>query len=63
MMHIVLFKRWSIFGWRWYFRIVARNGEPIAHSEGYNSHRACRDTVDLFKVGMANAIINDPMAS
>lgn len=61
MLRIVLFRRWSILGSRWYFTIKAANGEPIAQSEGYNSHRSCRDTADLLKAGLANAIISDPV--
>lgn len=31
------FDRLTLFGRRWFFRLVAANGEPVAQSEAYNS--------------------------
>ena len=36
-MKIEIFARRGLFGRRWYFRIVAANGEPLAQSEGYHN--------------------------
>jgi uncharacterized protein YegP (UPF0339 family) len=40
---------------QWYFRIVAENGEPVAHSEGYKNQKDARDTA--FAISAARFVI------
>lgn len=40
---------------RWYFRIVADNGEIVAQSEAYTSAQAAFDTVYLLRDDMRHA--------
>lgn len=54
-MKFKLFRRLTLFGPRWYFRIVARNGEPIAQSEGYVNKASAEGTIALIKFGAAEA--------
>ncbi len=48
-MKIEIFSRRGLFGRRYYFRIVAHNGEPVAHSEGYHNRRDAMDTVETIQ--------------
>jgi uncharacterized protein YegP (UPF0339 family) len=41
------FNRLTLFGRRWFFRILAANGEPIAQSEGYRNRADCLRTAAL----------------
>lgn len=47
--------RWKIFsrrglrGKRWYFRGIARNGEPVCQSEGYKNRADAEATVALIR--------------
>lgn len=44
-MEVQVFERKSLFGRRWYFRLVdTRNWETLSTSEGYNSARARNET-------------------
>jgi len=54
-MKIKLFSRRGIRGRRWYFRIVAVNGEPVAQSEGYHNRQDALSTIRLLRVGMPQA--------
>lgn len=48
-MEIILFDTLTLFGRRWFFRIVdAGNREPLAQSEGYNSIEARAKTANRF---------------
>lgn len=40
-MKIEIFSRRGLLGRRYYFRIRAKNGEPIAHSEAYQNRGDC----------------------
>jgi uncharacterized protein YegP (UPF0339 family) len=47
-MIIEMFRQKPWFGRpKWYFRLVASNGEPIAQSEGYSRRMDCRATAEL----------------
>jgi uncharacterized protein YegP (UPF0339 family) len=53
---IEIFSRRSLVGRkRWYFRVRAGNGEPIAQSEGYSRRVDAVGTAHLLKTGLANA--------
>lgn len=57
-MKIELFSKRTVLGAkRWYFRVRAANGEPIAQSEGYNRRVDALGTAHLLKNGMASAEI------
>lgn len=43
-----LFLRVPTFKERWYFTLLATNGEPIAQSEAYNSKQAAQDTLRVY---------------
>jgi uncharacterized protein YegP (UPF0339 family) len=43
----------------WYFRIVAKNGEPVAQSEGYSRRIDCIDTAHLLKEELGSARVVD----
>ena len=45
-MKVVIFSRRGLFGRRFYFRIVAANGELLTNSEGYHNRRDAMDTID-----------------
>lgn len=57
-MRFETFDRLTLFGRRWFFRIVREgNNEPMAQSEAYNS-AAKRDlAIGVLKAGVANAHI------
>lgn len=42
-----VFKRLTLFGYRWYWHLRARNGEIIAHGEGYRNKVDAMRAVDL----------------
>ena len=45
-MKFVVFSRTHLFKRRqWYFRIIAKNGETVAQSEGYFNYADCLDTI------------------
>lgn len=50
-----LFRRLTLFGPRWYFRLVGRNGEPIAQSEGYRNRGDAESTIMLIKASASAA--------
>lgn len=50
-----LFRRLTLFGPRWYFRMVGRNGEPIAQSEGYRNRLDAESTINLIRNSAADA--------
>lgn len=43
----------------WRFRIVARNGEPLASSEGYRNKVDCRQTAVLIRDRIVTAEIEE----
>lgn len=45
MRFVIRSRRWPVR--RWWWTLVATNGEPLAHSEQYTSKAACRATVDV----------------
>lgn len=45
---------------RWYFRIVAANGEIVAQSEAYTSARAAFDTAYLLRRDIPLAAVVGP---
>lgn len=44
---------------KWYFRVRAANGEPIAQSEGYSNRADMMSTVRLLRAQLAKAEICD----
>lgn len=58
-MRIEIFRRLTLFGVRWFFRIIAANGESVAQSEGYSRKIDCRGTANLLKNGLGRAEIVD----
>jgi uncharacterized protein YegP (UPF0339 family) len=46
-MKIVAFPRRTLFGRRWFFRILAANGEPLAQSEAYRNRADCLHAAGL----------------
>lgn len=46
---------------KWYFTIIAENGEPIATSETYHNLQDCLDTISTIrgKAEKANLVINN----
>lgn len=58
-MRIEIFVRRSIFGKRrFYFRLVADNGEPVAQSEGYSNRADCAATAMLIRAKSFDAEIH-----
>ena len=53
-----IFPRRTLRGRRFFFRMVAPNGEIIMQSQGYKTHRACLGTVTLIqsKAGWSPAV-------
>jgi uncharacterized protein YegP (UPF0339 family) len=59
-MTIELFSRRRLVrGPLWYFRIVARNGETIAQSEGYSRRLDCMNTAHRLKEELGKARVVD----
>lgn len=58
-MKIELFSRRGLKGRRWYFRVRATNGEPIAQSEGYHNRADAMSTIRLLRGGLAKAEVVD----
>lgn len=56
-LRIEIFPRKHLFGKRWYFRVRAANGEPIAQSEGYHNRADARSTAMLLRNAMVDAEI------
>lgn len=54
-MKFQIYKRWTWRGFRWYWRLRAKNGEIIAQSEGYNDIADCRRSIDLIIEGSSTA--------
>ncbi len=44
---------------QWYFRIIAKNGEKVAHSEGYKNKKDCMKTVVLLQVNLGSAKVEE----
>lgn len=57
MMRFTVFPRRGLRGRRWYFRIVAANGEPIAQSEGYRNKADCIYATGLIRRGAPYALV------
>ncbi len=43
--------------WRW--RLVARNGEPIASGEGYHNKADCRAAIELVKGSIDAPVVEE----
>lgn len=56
-LRIEIFSRKHLFGRRYYFRVRAANGEPIAQSEGYHNRSDARSTAQLLRAAMPDAEI------
>lgn len=56
-LRIEIFPRKHLFGKRWYFRVRAANGEPIAQSEAYHNRADARSTAMLLRSAMPDAEI------
>jgi uncharacterized protein YegP (UPF0339 family) len=54
-MKVELFRRITIAGRRWYFRVRARNGKIIVQSEGYRNRTDAVQTINLLKAGLPMA--------
>lgn len=52
-----LFPRRTIRGRRWYWRLVARNGEIVAQSEGYRNKGNAILTINRIRTAAAHAPI------
>lgn len=50
-----LFRRITFFGPRWYWRLVARNGQIVAQSEGYRNEGDARATIQSIRKNAAYA--------
>jgi len=59
MIKFEVFKRWGLRGPRWYFRIRAGNGEPIAQSEGYKNKADAFSAIDLLRHFSSRAEIDE----
>jgi uncharacterized protein YegP (UPF0339 family) len=46
-MKITAFPRLTLRGRRWFFRVVAANGEPLAQSEAYRNRADCLHAAGL----------------
>lgn len=55
VMHFKIFPRWTLKGRRWYFHLKAKNGEIVAHSEGYVNRLDCLRTVQQIQAGARSA--------
>lgn len=58
-MKIELFHRLGLRGWRFYFRIRARNGRIVAQSEGYRNRGDAIQTINLLKGALPHAAIEE----
>jgi uncharacterized protein YegP (UPF0339 family) len=58
-MTITIFWRRGLFGKRWYFRVVAENGQTIAQSEGYKRRADAVSTAFSMRGRMFDARIED----
>ncbi len=56
-MKIEIFRGLTLFGRRWYFRVRASNGEPIAQSEAYHNNGDCIETARLLRSAAFDAEI------
>jgi len=54
-MKIIIFKGTDS---QWYWRIEARNGQPLATSEGYTRKDSARKTAKRVKENLAKAMIS-----
>jgi len=53
------FSRRGLRGRRYYFRIIAANGEPVAQSEGYRNRLDRDSTIALIKRGAKDADVKE----
>jgi uncharacterized protein YegP (UPF0339 family) len=54
-MKFKLFRRLTLFGPRWYWRLVALNGRIVAQSEGYRNEADARSTIQSIRKNAAYA--------
>lgn len=55
-MKFVIYRRLTLTGWQWYWRLRARNGRTIAWSgEGYRNRVDCADIVQEIRRNAAYA--------
>lgn len=52
-----IFRSLTLFGYRWYFSGIAKNGEPILQSEGYKNLADAESTVALIRTEAAYATV------
>ncbi|MEH3068855.1 MAG: YegP family protein [Aeromicrobium erythreum] len=48
---------------QYYFKIVASNGETLAHSEGYRSKQSAKNAIDLIRRYAGSAVVSDLAAA
>lgn len=48
-MRFELFRRLTLRGLRWFWRLKAKNGETVAQSEGYHNKEDALETIDLIQ--------------
>lgn len=58
-MHVEIFHRLTLLGWRFYFRIRARNGRILAQSEGYHNRADALQTINSLKAELPYARIEE----
>lgn len=57
-MKIEIFRRRGLLGKKWYFRLIARNGEIVASSESYHNLKDAQDTVGNIMIQAGFATVN-----
>ena len=62
-MKFEVFRRLTMRGWKWYFRLRARNGKTVAQSEGYSRKIDAVQTVQSIKESAAQARVVDLVAT
>lgn len=58
-MKIEVFPRRTWRGKRWFFRVKAGNGEPIAQSEAYHNYGDAWATANSLRAGIFDAVIRN----
>ncbi|MBT9158773.1 MAG: hypothetical protein DDT26_00020 [Dehalococcoidia bacterium] len=54
-MRFEMFRRFTLRGYRWYFRLRATNGQIVAQSEGYSRRTDALSTVESIRAGVKMA--------
>ena len=58
-MRIEIFARWTLRGRRWFFRIMAANGEAVAQSEAYHNRGDAWETARSIRANAFDAVIEE----